>query len=38
MDSKFVGRKKEQEVLQKALLSDEAELVSVIPINLLAKK
>jgi uncharacterized protein len=30
MDSKFVGRKKEQEVLQKALLSDEAELVSVI--------
>jgi uncharacterized protein len=30
MDSKFVGRKKEQDILKKALLSDEAELVSVI--------
>jgi uncharacterized protein len=30
MTTKFVGRKKEQEVLQKALQSDEAEMVSVI--------
>ncbi len=30
MVSKLVGRKKEQDVLEKALKSDEAEMVSVI--------
>ena len=30
MTTKFIGRKKEQEILQEALDSDEAEMVSVI--------